>query len=191
MDLTVLTCAVYLVTSIALTVWAGRNLSRDGRTLLSEVFPGNDDLAESVNHLLVTGFYLVALGFDVLWLTMGGPTNTAHAVVTSLSVKLGTTLLALGGLHLTNIYILNRIRPRATDQANPASYPRPYPSPMLLPMVPIAPNLTPLAPAQQTHPMQPMPGAPTFYPAMAAAAAAATAKPTGPHQNDAPGTWAF
>ena len=68
MDLTVLTYIVYLVITIALTVWVGRTFSRAGLVFLSEIFHGDQKLAEAVNHLFVVGFCLVNLGFDALWL---------------------------------------------------------------------------------------------------------------------------
>jgi hypothetical protein len=49
--------------SIAMTVWVGRTLFRGGRVFLVDVFGGNDALADSINRLLVVGFYLVNFGF--------------------------------------------------------------------------------------------------------------------------------
>ncbi|MEU2592181.1 hypothetical protein ABZ630_15400, partial [Streptomyces albidoflavus] len=68
MDLTVVSYAVYLVVSIALTIWVARTLSRNGRLFIADVLHGDERLADAVNHLLVVGFYLVNLGFVALYL---------------------------------------------------------------------------------------------------------------------------
>ena len=125
MNLTVLTYVVYLVISVALSVWVATVLGRAGRVFLADVFHGDEKLAEAVNHLLVVGFYLVNLGFDALWLKTGESIGTAQSVFTELSFKLGTVLLVLGGLHLGNVYILNRMRRRALDLADPRPPVRP------------------------------------------------------------------
>lgn len=46
----------YLVVSIMLTAWVARTLFKNGRIFLVDTFRGNDELADSVNRLLVVGF---------------------------------------------------------------------------------------------------------------------------------------
>ena len=65
------TYVVYLVTSVALTVWVARTLFKNGRVFLVDAFSGNESLADSVNHLLVVGFYLINLGFVAVALKYG------------------------------------------------------------------------------------------------------------------------
>ncbi|GAA1990044.1 hypothetical protein [Catenulispora subtropica] len=110
MDLTVLTYVIYLLISVVLTVWVARTLSRAGRVFLAQVFPDSEQLPEAVNHLLVVGFYLVNLGFVSLYLKSGSTTDTARQVFEGLSVKEGVVLLVLGGMHLGNVFVLNKLR---------------------------------------------------------------------------------
>ena len=63
--------AVYLAISLLVTVWVARTLHKNGRVFLVEAFHGNEELADSVNHLLVVGFYLVNLGYVALALRTG------------------------------------------------------------------------------------------------------------------------
>jgi hypothetical protein len=113
MDLTVVAYVIYLLVSIALTVWVARTLSHNGRVFLADVLHGNEKLADAVNHLLVVGFYLVNLGFVALYLNSdGGDITGARGVFEALSTKLGVVLLVLGVMHLGNVYVLNRIRRR-------------------------------------------------------------------------------
>jgi hypothetical protein len=55
------TYAAYLVLSIGLTIYVAWTLHRNGRIFLVDSFGGNEKLADSVNHLLVVGFYLTGL----------------------------------------------------------------------------------------------------------------------------------
>ncbi|MEU6008228.1 MULTISPECIES: hypothetical protein [unclassified Streptomyces] len=112
MDRTVIAYVIYLLVSIALTVWVARTLSRNGRIFLADVLHGDDKLADAVNHLLVVGFYLVNLGFVALYLSGDRSIDDTRGIFEALSTKLGVVLLVLGVMHLGNVYVLNRIRRR-------------------------------------------------------------------------------
>lgn len=116
MDHLVVTYVAYLLVAVPLTIWVGRTLFRSGRVFLLDVFDGDEDLAAAVNHLLVVGFYLLNLGYVLLALRVGQPVVTAQGAVEALSVKLGAVSLVLGGVHLANLYVLNRLRRRAVQQ---------------------------------------------------------------------------
>ncbi|MEU0984872.1 hypothetical protein ABZ488_37385 [Streptomyces griseus] len=113
MDLTVVAYVIYLLISVALTVWVARTLSRHGRIFLADVLRGNEKLADAVNHLLVVGFYLVNLGFVTLYLRYADGVADARELFEALSVKVGVVLLVLGVMHLGNVWVLSRIRRRS------------------------------------------------------------------------------
>ena len=136
MDNAVIAYVLYLLIAIPLTIWVGSTLSRNGRVFLVDVFDGNGELAEAVNKLLVVGFYLLNLGVVALYLRVGDTVANARAVVEVLSVKMGVVLLMLGVVHLTNVYVFNRIRRRGRLDAMtappvpPQAYTQPFPAPM-------------------------------------------------------------
>nr|HNH83010.1 hypothetical protein [Acidobacteriota bacterium] len=70
MNIIVMTYLTYLVLSIILTIWVAQTLHKNGRVFLVDVFHGNIELADSVNHLLVVGFYLINLGYISLALKL-------------------------------------------------------------------------------------------------------------------------
>ena len=120
MDLKVVTYLVYLAISVALTVWVAHTLHKNGRVFLVEVFRGNEPLADSVNHLLVVGFYLVNLGYISLALKLGYEVAAAGPAIEALSQKVGMVLLVLGGMHFFNLFVFSRLRNRAiADSSNP------------------------------------------------------------------------
>jgi hypothetical protein len=113
MDIVVNTYFVYLALSIALTVWVARTLHKNGRVFLLDVFQGRADLADSVNHLLVVGFYLVNLGFVSWTLKLGYAIPDTRASIEALSVKIGGVLLILGMMHFFNLLVFSRMRSNA------------------------------------------------------------------------------
>ncbi len=112
-DLAVNTYIAYLILSIALTIWVARTLFKSGRTFLVDAVGGREDLADSINHLLVVGFYLVNLGYVLLALRISSAVMNLRHVFEALATKLGFVLLVLGVMHFGNLYVLNRLRKRA------------------------------------------------------------------------------
>lgn len=105
---------VYLAISIALTVWVARTLHKNGRIFLVETFQGNEPLADSVNHLLVVGFYLINFGFVSLALKSGEVATNAQTAIEILSTKLGLVLVVLGCMHFFNLLAFSKMRTRAS-----------------------------------------------------------------------------
>jgi hypothetical protein len=111
----VVTYLVYLLISVALTIWVARTLHKRGAIFLVDSFHGDSELAASVNHLLVVGFYLINIGFVTLALKTTAQIATSRAAIELLSDKLGVVLLTLGGMHFFNLFVFSRIRARGRD----------------------------------------------------------------------------
>ncbi|MCM3876801.1 MAG: hypothetical protein NEA02_10320 [Thermoanaerobaculia bacterium] len=109
---TLWTYGLYLGLSILLTIWVARTLHKNGRIFLVDAFLGNEKLADSVNHLLVVGFYLINIGYVTLALTEKVKPGSVSQVIELLSTKVGLVLLVLGGMHFFNLYVFSRMRRR-------------------------------------------------------------------------------
>ncbi len=122
MDLRLIDYVVYLVASAALTVWVGGTLFKNGRVFLVSVMQ-EAGLADSVNHLLVVGFYLVNLGAAALLINAGGAPASFPDMVQETVTRIGVVLLVLGSMHFFNMLVLYLIRrprrPRPTVPGNP------------------------------------------------------------------------
>lgn len=103
----------YLAISIAVTMWVARTLYRGGRVFLLDAFRGNAELADSVNRLLVVGFYLINVGYIALALKTTDPLANFREVIELESTKLGVVLLILAGMHFFNMFVLARMRRRS------------------------------------------------------------------------------
>jgi hypothetical protein len=95
--------ALYLVASIAMTMWVARTLSFNGEVFLIDCFGHDAALARSTNHLLVVGFYLVNIGFILLTLQFGQEPASVPDAIRFVATKVGLAVLALGFWHFSNM----------------------------------------------------------------------------------------
>ena len=116
----VVSCYIaYLVISLAVTIGVAQTLYKHGRIFLVDAFRGNTDLADSVNRLLLIGFYLINLGYVALALTTDAQLNTARQSIELVSTKIGVVLVVLGVLHFFNLFIFSRMRTRMMETPPP------------------------------------------------------------------------
>src|SRR5438874_11668665 len=107
------TYLIYLIVSVFLTVWVAHTLHRNGRIFLVDAFKGNEKLADSVNHLLVVGFYLINIGYVSLALKYGEAATDATKAIEYLSWKVGLVVVILGVMHFFNLLVLSKWRKSA------------------------------------------------------------------------------
>ncbi len=102
---------LYLAIAVPLTIAVARTLHRHGALFLRDVF--------AVNHLLVVGFYLVNLGYVSLFLRTDETVAGGEGVLELVSKKVGIVAIVLGLVHLTNVWVLNRLRRNAAYANDP------------------------------------------------------------------------
>ena len=117
------TYLAYLTISIPITIWVARTLHKSGRLFLVDTFHGNEALADSINHLLVVGFYLVNIGFISLALKSDDKVENLQGILETLSTKEGVVLLVLGAMHFFNLAVFSKMRRRALLHAAPPPIP--------------------------------------------------------------------
>ena len=114
---------VYIALSIPLTIWVAHTLYKNGRVFLIDSFRGNERLADSVNHLLVVGFYLINIGYVALALKERIAPTDVREVLETISRKIGVVMLVLGAMHFFNVLVFSKMRRRALLQAVPPPIP--------------------------------------------------------------------
>jgi hypothetical protein len=117
------TYIVYIALSIPLTIWVAHTLHKNGRVFLVDSFKGNEQLADSVNHLLVVGFYLINIGYVALALKEAVAPADLREILETISRKIGVVMLVLGGMHFFNILVFSKMRRRALLHAAPPPVP--------------------------------------------------------------------
>ena len=122
MNWTVGAYVAYLLIAVPITVWVASTLSHNGRVFLADVFD-NRELADAINRLLVVGFYLLNLGFVMLYLRGGGEVADLTGLFETLSVKIGIVMLVLGVIHFVNVMVFSSMRRRSRVDARRAQVP--------------------------------------------------------------------
>src|SRR3954470_3692396 len=122
---TVYSYIVYLIVSVTLTIWVARTLHHRGRIFLIDAFHGNEAVADSVNHLLVVGFYLINIGYVSLALKFGDKPHDLQQAIEFLSIKVGLVLVVLGGMHFFNVFNFAKMRRKGTRPAVAVTAPPP------------------------------------------------------------------
>ena len=117
MNYIIITYSFYLIITVCLTVWVARTLFKNGKVFLIDIFHGNKELADSVNNLLLVGFYLINIGYAVYTLQVTSAISNVQQVIEKLSLKIGLIILILGAMHFFNLYIFFTLRKKATQEA--------------------------------------------------------------------------
>jgi hypothetical protein len=118
---------IYLALSLAITIWVATTLHKNGRIFLVDAFHGNEAMADSVNHLLVVGFYLINIGWVTLALRTAGTVVTMRESIELVSDKMGYVLLALGLMHFGNLMVFSYMRNQAKLRVPPPPPTQPWP----------------------------------------------------------------
>jgi hypothetical protein len=116
MNYIIITYSFYLIITICVTVWVARTLFKNGKVFLIDIFHGNQELADSVNNLLLVGFYLINLGYAVYTLQVTSSIVNVQQIIEELSIKIGLIILILGGMHFFNLYIFFNLRKKAIHE---------------------------------------------------------------------------
>ena len=124
MDPLIVIYVLYGMAAIGLTVWLAKTLFSNGAVFLEGVFKDNHELAEALNRLLVTGFYMLNLGYAFLiFKTNGRPVGAVESIELLVN-KMGILLVSLGLIHFLNMIVFWRLR-RGSDRRTPPALPTP------------------------------------------------------------------
>jgi hypothetical protein len=126
--MTILAYSLYLLLAIGMTIWVAWTLSHNGKIYLIRCFGHDAELATSVNHLLVVGFYLVNFGFIALALSTAGEVEGGAELMRFLGWYVGVAVLVLGAMHFFNMGAVTRHGRKVADWVHeqaPALEPEP------------------------------------------------------------------
>lgn len=104
------TYITYIILSVFITIYVAYTLSKNGIAFLIDGFGGDEELARSINHMLVVGFYLINLGFVLLKMRTNVLIQNVDQMIVYLSSNIGFVLFILGLAHFFNLYMINKFR---------------------------------------------------------------------------------
>ena len=109
---------IYAAAAVGLTAWLARTLSHNGAVFLNDVFHDRPGLADAVNKLLVTGFYMLNLGY-AFYILRADRSLEAFEAVQFLVNRLALLLVTLAIIHFINVYVFWTIRNRGEERHLP------------------------------------------------------------------------
>ncbi len=110
--------AIYSVVAVGLTAWLARTLFHNGAVFLTDVFKDKPGLAQAVNRLLVTGFYMLNLGY-AFYILRADEGLDAFASIQFLVNRLALLLVTLALIHFANVIVFWKIRGRTEERLLP------------------------------------------------------------------------
>jgi hypothetical protein len=128
--MTILAYSLYLILAIGMTIWVAWTLSHNGKIYLIRCFGHDAELATSINHLLVVGFYLVNIGFIAIALSAAGEVKDTAGLFRFLGWYVGLAVLVLGGMHFFNMGAVTRHGRKVADWVHEVAPPPVAPEPV-------------------------------------------------------------
>ncbi|WP_291060342.1 MULTISPECIES: hypothetical protein [unclassified Empedobacter] len=96
---------IYLIITFYITIFIGWKVYKIGFVYLTNLID-NHSVCQSINNLLLIGYYLVNLGFSAISLQNWEQVDSITIMFSSLSYKIGFILLILGILNFINLSII-------------------------------------------------------------------------------------
>jgi hypothetical protein len=103
---------IYLALTYWVTVHVGWRFYKNGRLYLLAIFRNDTAITDAVNRLLLTGYYLLNLGYVALMLRTWPELTTWTDVLLSVCTMTGRIVLTLGAIHFCNMGVLYLFRKR-------------------------------------------------------------------------------
>jgi len=110
MNYTILSYCIFFAVVAYVTVFVGRMFFRNGAHFIQELIPEDPHLVQTINRLLLTGYYLLNLGYAAVMITTWSPINSVAELISTTAYKIGFIILGLGIMHFKNMFYLKLYR---------------------------------------------------------------------------------
>lgn len=97
---------IFLALIIFIIVYVGRYFYTNGRVFIISLFSGHVSLADQINKLLLTAYYLFNIGYALLKLRYWQKIDSMEVLLSSLTVNMGTLILILAVTHYLNMLVI-------------------------------------------------------------------------------------
>ena len=117
----ILAYIIYLAITYLVTVRVGLIFYRNGRVYILNLFEGEETITDSINKILLAGYYLLNLGYTAVMISFWKTIDTYTELITTISIMAGRILVTLAIIHFLNmstIYILSKNKKRIHHQKN-------------------------------------------------------------------------
>ena len=109
MNLNILTYLIFFSVISFITVKVGWVFYKNGEHFIHNLMPNDPHLVQSINKLMLVGYYLLNLGYSAVILSLWENITTIEQMIRVLSEKTGIIIIGLGLMHFWNLFWLNLI----------------------------------------------------------------------------------
>lgn len=106
MNYNVVTYSLYLSITLMVIILLGNVFYKNGRIFILSIYNHQEQLTDSINRLLLAGYYLVNIGYAFLTIKGWEKVESTQQMMESLSTQIGGILLILAILHFLNVFAL-------------------------------------------------------------------------------------
>ncbi|MFB6454261.1 hypothetical protein ACE38W_03235 [Chitinophaga sp. Hz27] len=113
----ILAYIIYFFITALITILAGWLFYHNGRHFILYFFKGDVGLTDSVNKLLLIGYYLLNLGYAIIMIGFWEQLNSWQQLIETVASMCGRIMITLGIIHWVNmatIYLLGKKRENNT-----------------------------------------------------------------------------
>lgn len=109
MNYTIIAYILYLLITFFITIRVGWFFYSNGRVYLEDIFSENPKMVDPINKILLTGYYLLNLGFATVNIITWENINSIHKLIIALSQNIGMIMVILGVIHFINMAVTAKI----------------------------------------------------------------------------------
>ena len=109
MNYNLITYTIYLPIICFIMIRIGWLFYKNGEIFLLTIFNNDITLSKSINNLLLTGYYLINIGYAIVTIAYWQPLINVLESINSLSTTIGKIILLLSILHFNNVFWLKHI----------------------------------------------------------------------------------
>jgi hypothetical protein len=104
----------YLSIICFITVYVGWLFYSHGKLHLLRLLNNDDALTTSINKLLLTGYYLLNIGYAILTLRTWGKITSINQLIYTVASNAGTIIFFLGCMHYFNLWATTKLAKKLT-----------------------------------------------------------------------------
>jgi hypothetical protein len=106
MNYNILSYTIFSLITIYIIIWVGRLFHRNGRIFILSFFQNKEELTDTTNNLLLTGYYLFNIGYAIIQFSYWKKIETIADMLSSTLERTGILILILAFLHYNNMLII-------------------------------------------------------------------------------------
>jgi hypothetical protein len=103
---------LYLLITYIITVHVGLRFYRNGRVYILRLMHGDEKFTDFINRILLTGYYLLNLGYAAMMIRFWKTLTSFLDVLTSIASMTGKIMLTLAVIHFLNMAVILLISQR-------------------------------------------------------------------------------